>query len=304
MKTHLALLLAALGLLAPPAARAWNYTNGSVLLVFRQSGLNDVELNLGDISQFTGQTAGHTAPVAGWNRSLVTNVFGADLTGVSVVVAATTSTTAANPLAWLSSGDPAATPVGYSFPTWRVNLYAPINSLGTRPATYLAPAADANSYSIDPGGTYRLAGYEYIISDGGVNSGSIATFGGRVPFAVEAVVPASFGFWQLPPVAGAAATYVGTFTIDSAGNLGFTAGPVASATPPGITGITRAQGVTSVTFTTTAGGNYSLLASTSLGAAAATWSTVNGPLSGDGNAHTLTHTTSGAKWFYRVVRTP
>jgi hypothetical protein len=306
MKTFYKTLVVATALLAAPFAHAWTYTNGHALLIFRQSGLNNVEFDLGDISQFVGKPNGYTAPVSGWNSNLVTGIFGSDLSGVSVILAATTSDTNASPAAWLSSGEPDALPHDYSFPTWRNNLYSVINAVGTRPLTYLVPASGAAAYSIDPGGTYRLASYDYIASGGGVNAGAIQQLGGNVSFNVEKAIPGSFGFWQIVPGSfSTAATYVGTFNIDATGNLSFTAGPAVTSVPqPTILSITRTSTVSTVTFTTANGGNYWLAYSNSVAGSSTNWPPVNGPIPGDGNNHSLNHTNSEANGFYRVVRTP
>ena len=306
MKTFLKISLVALALLSAPLARAWTYTNGHALLVFRLSGFNNVEFDLGDISQFVGKPNGYTANVTGWDSNLVTSVFGSDLSGVSVILAATTADTNASPAAWLSSGDPDAVPHDYSFPTWRNNLYSTINAIGSRPLTYIVPTTNASAYSIDPGGTYRLASYDYIVSGGGVNSGAIPQFGGNVSFPVEKSIPGSFGFWQITPGSSSqAGTYIGTFTIDAGGNLSFTAGPLSVVVaPPTILSINRTNTLNTVTFTTVNGGNYSLVYSTDATGNGTGWSIVSGPVAGDGANHSLTHTTADANGFYRVVRTP
>jgi hypothetical protein len=235
-------------------------------------------------------------------------VFGADLTGVSVILAATTSATASSPAAWLSSGNPAAVPSDFSFPTWRANLYSVIDSIGTRPLTYLVPATHPSAYSIDPGGTYRLASYDYIVSGGGLNGGAIPQFGGNVWFKVEQTIPGSFGFWQIDPSSASprpAATYVGTFSIGASGSLSFTAGPVVTTVPPTITGITRVGTLDTVSFTTTSGGTYYLLYTTSLTAGGpSTWTVVSGPVAGTGGSQSLTHSASDTAGFYSVERAP
>lgn len=306
MKTFYQSLVAAAALLTAPLAHAWTYADGHVLLIFRQSGFNNVEFDLGDISQFVGKPDGYTAPVSGWNSNLVTGVFGSDLSGVSVILAATTSDTNASPAAWLSSGDPDALPHDYSFPTWRNNLYSVINAVGTRPLTYLVPPSGSSAYSIDPGGTYRLASYDYVASGGGVNAGAIQQLGGNVSFNVEKSIPGSFGFWQIVPGSSSTAgTYIGTFNIDATGNLVFTAGPaVVSAPPPTILNIVRAGTVSTVTFTTASGGNYWLAYSNSVVGSSTNWPNVSGPIAGDGSNHSLNHTNSDANGFYRVVRAP
>jgi hypothetical protein len=309
MKKLIQIAVAASLLLNTPLAQAWTYSDGHALLIFRESGFNDVEFDLGDISQFLGQRDGYTATLNAWNLSLVTGVFGDDLSGVSVILAATTSDTAASPAAWLSSGDPSAVPSDPSFPTWRANLYSVIDAIGTRPLTYLVPASGASAYSIDPGGTYRLASYDYIVSGGGLNGGAIPQFGGYVPFKVEQTIPGSFGFWQIVPSSASprpAASYVGTFSIDATGSLSFTAGPAAvSVAPPNITAIARVGTLNTVSFTTTVGGNYYLLYTNSIaGGGPGAWPVVSGPVTGTGGNQSLTHTATDATGFYSVERTP
>src|SRR5262245_1586384 len=126
MKNLLKIMAAMVAMAAAPSAHAWTYTNGHALLIFRLNGFNNVEFDLGDVSQFVGKPNGYTVGVSGWNSNLVTSVFGSDLSGVNVILAATTSDTNASPAAWLSSGDASAQPHNYSFPTWRNNLYSVI----------------------------------------------------------------------------------------------------------------------------------------------------------------------------------
>jgi hypothetical protein len=47
---HIATFLALV--LAAPLARAWVYHDGDVLLIFRENGFDDIEFDLGNISQF------------------------------------------------------------------------------------------------------------------------------------------------------------------------------------------------------------------------------------------------------------
>ncbi len=304
MKTFHKVSLAMLAALSVTSARAWNYINGDVLLIFRLSGFNDVEYDLGNISQFTGLPSGSTINVTDWDPGIVTGVFGSDLTGVSVIVASTTADTNASPSSWLSSGDPTAVPHDNSFPTWRNNLYSTISAVGSRPLTYLVPSNSPASYSIDPSGTYRLASYDYTVTGGGVNAGAIQELGGNVSFNVEQTIPGSFGFWQIAPGSSTqSATYVGTFTIDANGNLSFTAGSLVVVTPPTILSIGRTGTVNTVSFTTVNGGNYWLTYSNAPGNST-NWPIVSGSVAGDGSNHSLNHTTADASGFYRVVRTP
>ena len=72
--------LVALALFTAPLARAWTYSDGDTLLIFRADNFNDVEFNIGNISQFTNLPSGNTITVPNWNLGLVTSVFGTDLT--------------------------------------------------------------------------------------------------------------------------------------------------------------------------------------------------------------------------------
>ena len=298
--------LAALALLSAPQARAWTYNDGDTLLVFRGSGFNNVEFNIGNISQFTNLADGTTITVPNWNLGLVTSIFGSDLTGVSVIVAATKSSSDPARAAWLSSKDTGATVTELTSSAWQAKLWSTINAIGTKPILNLLTPALTNAYSIDPSsGVVRPSSYDYIVA--GQNAGLIPQFGGNAAFNVEGVAPASFGFWQISPstvTPKPASKYVGTFTIDAGGVLTFTAGPLVVATQPNITGITRAGNLTTVTFTTTSGGNYSLAYSSKLDTSLASWSVVSGPVAGDGSNKSLTHTTAGDNGFYGVIRTP
>jgi hypothetical protein len=93
MKKIILITIALLALLATPLARAWSYSDEDLLLVFRASGYNDIEYDLGSVTNLLGRTNGYTTTITGWDSSLVTTEFGPDLTGVDVILLATTSST-------------------------------------------------------------------------------------------------------------------------------------------------------------------------------------------------------------------
>ena len=298
MKNILRLALASLVLASTPLARGGTtYHDGDVLLIFRETGLNDVEYDLGNISQFTNHPNGYAVAVTGWNPSVATGVFGTDLTGVSVIVAASTSLTNASRTAWLSSGDPTAVITDVTPTAWQGDLWSVISSVGNRPETYLP--TQQFPYSLNPGG---VASYDYIASGAGQNEFDLPQLGGNVNFTVEQVIPGLFGFWAIQPHSNPqpAATQVGSFYIDSAGNLTFIVGPPA----PIIVGITRAGTVDTVTFTTLAVGSYSLVYSDTLENPVSAWTVVNGPVSGTGNNQSLSHSAAGSTGYYGVIYTP
>ena len=305
MKNIIPITLAAVAWLSATQAQAWTYNDGDTLLIFRESGYNDVEFDIGNISQFTNLSSGTTIPVNNWSLNLVTNTFGADLTGVSVIVAATTSATNATLASWLSNGDPTTTPNQVTPSQWQSTKWSIINSIGTRPVIYQVSTSGANGYSIDPTSNYKLASYDQIVTGNGQNAGAIAQFGGNAAFTVEGLAPSSFGLWQISPtlaIPKPAATLIGNFHLPAAGGLTFTAGS-GTAAAPSISRITRSGGVTTVSFSTAASSySYSLQYSSSL--YPASWTTVAGPVAGSSGTQSLTHTTSGGAGYYRVVRTP
>ena len=321
---HAAALLSLL--LAAPLARAWSYQDGDVLLIFREKGFDDVEFDLGNISQFLNQPNGTTITVGGWDPAPVLNTFGTDLTGVSVILLATTSKTNSSLSSWVSGPEPDTTAYSVSPTAWQSSLYSTINSLGTRPVTYeiltvtsptyplspggALPSPDTNAYVFDPTAAYQIASYDWIVS-GGISLGNatypntvyVASLGGKSPFIVESIIPASFDFWQVQPstaVPAPADSYVGQFNITTNGTLTFVAGPP----PSSIVGIAQTGNVSDVSYTTIVGGQYWLVSTNTLGAPVSQWPVVSGPIPGDGRDDSLTYTNSSTAGFYQVVRSP
>jgi hypothetical protein len=303
MKTVYKSSLAATLLLAAVAAQAWPYQDGDALLIFRESGYNDVEFDLGSVNQFLGQPNGYTTTVTNWDLSVVNGVFGADLTGVSVIVLATTPPTNAAPQAWLSSSIPNLTAYSVTPSGWQGGLWSTINAIGTRPVIYNATPSGSSAYSIDPSGSQRIASYDEIVSQNGVEAQFIPELGGNSKFTVETVAPGTFYFWGIAPSTATpkpADSFVGTFTITTNGQLTFVAGPPS----PALEGIAYASGTASVNFSTIVGGNYWLAATNALGAPLSQWPVVGGPTPGTGGVVTLAHVNPDDAGFYAVIRTP
>lgn len=292
MKIFILTITAALTLLATPLARAWTYNDGDLLLVFR-NGSQDVEFDLGSVTNYLGQTNGYTTTVTNWDLSLVTSTFGS-VSGLKVVLLATGGATN-----WLSSAEPNTT--AYNVSSQGADaLNGVIGSVGTKPLYPIAiPTSGANSYSIDVGGQYASSSYDYIVSGGHLSG--ISKLGGNAPFTVEQSVPGFLDFWQIatttvypnsPPD-----KLIGTFYITSNGTLTFVAGPRASA----ITGVSHSGNVSTVQFTTTVGNVYSVAYTNQLGGATSTWPVDPNTLIGNGSLNSISHTNSGnSAEFYRV----
>lgn len=296
MKKAILSTLALLALLATPTARAWTYSDGDLLLVFRESGHKDIEFDLGSVSNLLGQANGYTTAITGWDTSLVTTEFGTDLTGVSVVLLGTTSR--AQQTAWLSSSEPNFSAYQPSQSAWSTSLYGIIDSVGTRP---LVPVpitpTESNAYAISPSSKQA---YDYLVS-GGTSSGAnaIPQFGGNAPFTVEQTIPGLLDFWQIQATSSTTPVpdqLVGTFTITTSGVLTFIAG----SRPSVITAVSHAGNISSVSFTTTVGNHYALSYTNTLGGPVSIWPVDGTTLVGDGHVDTINRTSTDNSEFYRV----
>ena len=291
MKRFILTLLAAITLLAAPQVRAWTYADGDLLLIFRKSS-QDIEFDLGSVTNFLGKTNGYTTTVTGWDPTLVTSTFGS-FTGVKVVLIATGGSTN-----WLSSAEPNTT--AYNISSQEASaLHGVINGVGTKTLYPIAiPTAETNAYSIDAGGQYAASSYDYVVS-GGTKNG-IAKLGGNAPFTVEQAVPGFLDFWSVAPTTvypnSPPDHLVGTFTINASGVLTFVAGPRAST----FYSVNHAGTTSTVQFTTTVGNTYSLAYTNTLGGAVATWPVDATTVVGDGRIDTINHTSSAGAEFYKI----
>jgi len=295
MKSIILTTLAALALLATPPARAWNYNNGDALLIFR-NGSQDIEFDLGSVTNFLGKTNGYTTTVTGWNLGLVTSKYGTDLTGIKVVLLATSSSTN-----FLSSAEPNTSAYNVSGQAGNL-LQGVISGVGTGPVYPInIPSNNVNAYSIDTGGQYAYASYDDVVTGGGVNSKAISKLGGNAPFVVEQTIPGFLDFWATesttiypnPP----ADQLVGTFYITASGTLTFVAGP----RPSTVSGVSRTGSVSALQFGTTVGNSYSIAFTNQLGRGSAPWPVDAVSLVGNGRINTLYHTNSASSAeFYRI----
>ena len=219
MKKIILTLFAAATLLSAPPARAWIYNDGDVLLVFRKSA-QDIEYDIGSVTNFLGHTNGYTTAVSNWDPTQVTGNVGS-FTGAKVVLLATGQTN------YLSSPEPNTTAYNVG-PQVADTLHSIISAIGTGPLIPLAiPSNGPNAYVIDSGGLYAASSYDSIVSGGHFNG--IAQLGGNAPFTVEQALPASLDFWQIqsssvypnPPPD----KLIGVFTVATNSVITFVAGP-------------------------------------------------------------------------------
>ena len=168
-KTILSACLLATTLLGvAPLASAMTYTNGDLFLVFRQSqsSANDVEFNIGSISNYLGLTRGTVVPVTAWNSNQVLSAYGAatwtdviNNDGKFVLVAATPYVpNSPSSVCWITDGDAGTTPTMVSGSA----LSTMISKVRQVAADAYQLAGNGNQYlSIAPG---NQGSYSYDVS--------------------------------------------------------------------------------------------------------------------------------------------
>jgi hypothetical protein len=293
MKSIVTIFVAALLLQAAGPAQAWTYSDGDVLLIFR-NGSQDIEFDIGSVSNFLGKTNRYTAAVTGWDPSLVTSTFGTLNSNLKVVLLATAGGTN-----WLTGAEPDTTAYNISSQAAET-LHGVISAVGERPLYPLnIPTAESNAYSIDTSGQYAASSYDSIVSGGHFNG--ISKLGGNAPFTVEQGIPGFLDFWTIQSTAVYPGSppdkLVGTFTFDASGDLTFVAGPRAS----NITAVSRSGNVSTVQFTTTIGNIYSLAYTSQFGGGATSWQVDPYSLVGNGKVNTLSDTNSSDTELYRIA---
>lgn len=273
---------------------AFTYTNGDLLLVFRKDTFNDVEFNLGTVSNYLGKVDGTVMQVTNWNVNLVRANFNNSLVNVKFLLASVTASDDALRRAWLTDANAADSPTDITG-SRLTQIYSKVDQVGANAAAatatnssqaYVTNSSDATSFS-------------FIASGGG--SLDASTLGGASPFPIEIELPVTNRFVELRASSVTpkpAAHIIGTFAMTSAGALTFTAGPPSAAlTASHIQSIGRAGNVNSITFSTVSGVNYRLRYASTLGAA---WTILPGSAPGSGGNQTLTDTTADAQRFYVV----
>lgn len=293
MKKLSGFLLAAFAAGATQMCSAFNYSDTDLLLVFRADGFNDVEFDLGSVSNYLGLATGTQQTVTNFDPGLVNSNF-SSLPGVKFALVAATASTDPQPRVWASDANLNGAPTALTYSRWS-GLRSTISYLGTQPTTFTASNATP-SYVVsasDP------SSFTFIASDGGqLNAG---TLGGEAPFPVENTIPSTLAFYELQISTATpkpAAPLIGRFSMDNNGNLTFTAGAAVVLTPAQIVGITRAAGQTQISFRTGTGGAYRLRYRTTLGGP---WNTLPTSLAGDGTVKTLSDATTDPVRFYSIV---
>lgn len=278
-------------------ASAFTYTNTDLLLIFRQDGFNDVEFNLGSVSNYNGLAAGTIVTVTNWSLNAVLTNYNNSLAGAKfILLACTEPSPIAGRRTWLTDAEPNSTPTD-TFSTIIASELSIINKVGSDAAA-ITGNSGTQTLVTDPS---TAGSYTADVSNGG--QVDVSTLGGSSAFVVEQTVPGASRFFMLKSGSSPfpAALQVGTFSIDANGVLTFTAGALAPLVRPSITGVSRSGTTTTVAFTTTTNGfNYRLRFSNTLGTSITNWTILAPSILGNGLTNSLQDTTAVPNRFYGV----
>ncbi|MCW5558468.1 MAG: hypothetical protein KIT22_11640, partial [Verrucomicrobiae bacterium] len=299
------------------------YAPGDLILSFRQAGnASDFAVHLGKAAQYNAVPAGTTIPVPALTSSQFVLAF-PSINGVrwSVSAANRPPADAAFPLQTLWVSAPRESTDTPS-PAWLRKGAFVQGTTGAQIAGIGANAASASS--IQPAGPDNTetgvvipVTSDYALSPLlGDDGNYVGTFQG----SVEAVTPEDFDsvpsnvsrldLYELLPGTSAEGTlntpgrFLGYFELKPDGTLTFAN---ITAAPPGptISSITRTGDVTTVSFATVAGAQYTLRAVDGAGLSTppSTWP-AGASLTGDGSVQSLEDTSASAVRFYVVEVTP
>ncbi len=281
------------------AALGFTYLDTDVLLVFRKDGFNDVEFNLGSITNFLGLAPGASLAVTHWDPGVVTNQF-LFSDGAQVSLLAATPTTASPRTVWLSNAEPNSNPADLTPSQWQ-GIWSKINSIGSRAAIGSANSP-TNAWVVSP---TTQNSFTWIASNNGTLPGAIKRLGGATTFNVVSPLPATLRFFEVKASTASpkpASVQLGTFQVGTDGTLTYTAasGSVIP-TPVTISRIELVQGVPTITFPTVAGVNYRLRYSGTLTGAPSKWTAGSSVVSGTGQPAVLSDESAvGLGRFYSV----
>lgn len=337
------ILLLALCAQAGVTQAQFNYNSGlsqygDVLVCFRPaSGSYDLVVDAGPITAFTSLATGQQITV---NPSYYTGsqlaYIGTNSIFFSAFACERLPGTHATNNIWVTRPRTSLNTQSTAWPCKNASAQATaasqIDSIGNDAANitlggdpFGSSPGSGNTYVIEPEGGSSGAGsyfnsYSYMMTSAGNLGGTFWGDAGGV--SLEQSTPAGFttsgqpvraDFYQLlstnaiaNPTNNQAGTYLGYFELATNGVLTYTAGPSPiTLIAPRITTIVRnaATSTSTIYFTTTSGGSYTLRGTNTLtsGVAPTNWPAIGSPLAGNGLTNSLTDTSVGNIRFYVIT---
>lgn len=272
-------------------ASAMNYSNTDLLLVFRKDGFNDVEFDLGSVSNYVGLAQG-TQKTISYDTNLVASNFNGSVTDASFLLVAATGQGDPNPRLWLSDVSASPDPTDVTLSKFS-QIRSKIGSIGLQGSIY------TTSNSLPVVTATSLAGsYTFVASDGNLTPAS--SLGGLTAFPIESAGGGTLRFFELhisTTTPKPAATLIGKFAMDNTGVITFTAGTSTTVTGPTVTGFVRNGTTSTLSFSSIAGIKYQLGAATNI---SGPFALVGDALTGNGSTQSLSETSSEPVRFYRI----
>ena len=226
----------------------FTYQDADLMLVFRKAGFNDVEFNLGSISNYLGLPNMRFLSV-NYDFSRVQAAYGGNLSGVRYVLMAATAATDPMLRVWLTDSASSGLPQDETGSAWTAQQ-GKISAVGVGATGHYYPDAVGQSLVIAPS---EADSYAYIASAGGTLD--VSTMGGVAPYGVEANLNGTMRMFELKVSEDSVkpfAVQTGRFRAGTDGSLSFWAGMIAPhvATQPVSKTVECGQSVTlSVTAT-------------------------------------------------------
>jgi hypothetical protein len=283
------------------SAKAFTYSDGDLLLIFRRDGFNDFEFNLGSVNGYLSLVEGTELTVTNWDLTQVKANFNGNLAGASAILMSATGATDANRRVWITDGTTNGTPTDVSGSKWS-QLRSKVSFVGLQ-AQAVTQTNSVQSYTASPS---LESSYSFIASEGGRLD--ISTVSGLSQFPVETTIPATLRFFEVavsnasekPP-----SKQIGTFSLGTDGVLKFKAGGGTPVEPPvsqPTLAITRQGDTATISLQSQSGVKYRLRYATAanLTSSASSWAEVGSEVSGTGNTVTLQDTSSDPNRFYSV----
>ncbi len=317
-KTGLIALLVGFAASEIMAGTLSSFAVGDVLVCFRNGGANDLVVDAGPISTFTGASVNQVIPISQYTGNQLAYV--------------STNAVSWSAFAWYDNT---------ISPNWTLFVTKPRSSLNVQTSPWVDNTSGSQKNTVlrmqtIPPGTVDEANYvpppgvgsspntSTAVLEGDISAGNPdyvtgesyrdallgsygSDFNGTLNGNPEDTTPGNFttsgtavrsDFYQATPTSGyGLGTFLGYFELSTNGTMIYVAKPTSV---PAITSVSRSGNTTTIGYTTGMYGTYTLLGTNNLAAPVATWPVVSTLSTGDTLTHTINDTDSSGIKFYTI----
>lgn len=282
-----------------------NYAVGDVLVCFREGG-NDMVVDAGPISTFTGATHNQRIPITQYTGTQLAQVGTNSVSWSAFAWLGNNTLFMTRPRAslslqstpWNSAGSSQSGVVGQmqSIPPGALDEL----NLAVYPQS--TPAAVVEEDNSDSNPNYTDGQSYHVALTGSYGSDWDGKFQGNpelttpANFVTKAAVVRS-DFYQLSSSSSAQGTWLGYFELNTNGAMTYVAYPT---TPPLLNAFSRSGSTATITYKSGLYGTYNLLATNNIAAPLSTWPVVSVLSSGDTLSHIVQDTDTTSNKFYII----